>query len=113
MHVATRDGIAGLHHLPFLIRLAHRTLHQRVTAPFEPTQAPRCAQSFEWPAACRSGGAAKKHACPPALGSLPRTPTHSHPPPPPPPQLSLPPHRPSPTLPPPPHSPFPPRTLYT
>src|SRR5258708_38318725 len=68
MHVATRDGIAGLHHLPFLIRLAHRTLHQRVTAPFDPAQAPRCAQSFEWPSACRRGGAAGGSGGPRAAG---------------------------------------------
>src|SRR6266851_9460919 len=70
MHVATRDGIAGLHYFPFLVRLAHRTLHQRVTAPFEPTQAPRCAQSFEWPSACRSGGSGSNQAGPRADGAV-------------------------------------------
>src|SRR5258708_6615062 len=56
MHVATRDGVTRLHHFPLFVLFAHRTLHQRRTAPFESTQTPRRAQSFKLPSAYRSGG---------------------------------------------------------
>src|ERR1700747_1480153 len=55
MRVATSDSVARLHHFPFFILFARRALDQGITAPFEATQPPRRAQSFELPSARRRG----------------------------------------------------------
>src|ERR1700692_4178476 len=47
MHVAGSDGVAGLHHFPFFVLIAHGALDQRIATPFESAKSRRRAQRLE------------------------------------------------------------------
>src|SRR5215468_3339896 len=68
--MAGSDGVARLDNPPFLARIAHGALDERLSAPFEAALSPRSAERFETPPARRRGGPGRDERSPCADGAV-------------------------------------------